>query len=376
VSVPGRVATTAACLDEGLAPRVGGRLRVLHVRGQEAWAGRGHRLLHSRDGGESFTTLAAAPVDPLTRALSRVELAGRLLRAGLLGVTPLPDGALLALVRGAVLHLAPGDERLRVVHRVARGSRPLNLCLAPSGRVYFGEYFWNEGRDEVHVLGSEDGRGFEVVHTFPAGSIRHVHGIHADPHRGGLWVLTGDDGSEAGLWFTGDEFATLEPVVRGTQAARAVTILPRESGLVVPTDTPQEQNWIQHLDPATGTFERLRELPGSVFHATRCGALHALSTVVERSAVNRDRRPALLVSRDGLEWREVARLRRDLPRLENHRPWFQWPTLLLPTGASAGGRLLASGQALAGAHDRLLAWSEAELAELLPAAPDHARRSA
>jgi hypothetical protein len=364
------------CLAEGLAPLAGPSLRVLHAQGLEVWAGRGHDLLHSVDGGVSFTRLAAAPVSPWIRALSRVELAGRLLRSGLHGVCPLPGGGLLALVRGAILHLAPGERRLRVVHRLARGSRPLNLGVAPWGGVYFGEYFWNQDRDEVHVYGSADGRSFEVVHTFPAGSIRHVHGIHADPHRNGLWVLTGDDGDEAGLWFTDDGFRTLEPVARGTQAARAVTVIPKESGLIVPTDTPQERNRVQHLDPTTGTFERLCELPGSVFHATRVGTLHALSTVAERSEVNRDPRPALVVSRDGYEWRTAARLCRDLPGLEGQRPWFQWPTLVLPTGHSTGTRLLATGQALAGAHDRLLTWSVGDLRALLPVPPTVLRRSA
>lgn len=367
-----------ACLARGLAPRLGDRLRVLHVRGREVWAGEGHRLLHSDDGGANFRPLAVAPTSALVRGLSRFELPSRLLRSGLLGVTPLPSGDLLVLVRGAILRHTPGSDRLQTVHRVSRGSRPLNLCVAPSGSVFFGEYFQNEDRAEVHVLGSGDGSAFEVVHTFPAGAIRHVHGIHADPHRGGLWVLTGDDGDEAGLWFTPDEFGTLEPVLRGTQAARAVSVLPLEDSLIVPSDTPQERNWIRRLEPETGHLECLHELPGSVFHMTRCGDLYALSTVVERSHVNRDQRPALLVSRDGLAWHEVARLKRDLTLLENQRAWFQWPTLLLPTGGSDGDRLLASGQALAGAHDRLLQWDMEDLSTLLPTrpAPFELRRSA
>ncbi len=361
-----------ACLAEGLAPRVGDHLRVLHVDGTEVWAGRGLTLLHSADGGASFQERGRVPGRLAQRLLSRNELTTRLFRTGFHAVAPLPGGALVAVVRGAVLHLRADAQEFELAHSIQRGKRPLNLCVHPSGRVYFGEYFRNRFRRAVHLYGSDDGRSFHVVGTFKRRSIRHVHAIHWDPHRAGMWVLTGDDGDEAGLWFTPDEFVTLEPVLRGAQAARAVTLFAREDGLILPTDTPFERNYVQHFDPETGTVERLAELPGSVFHGTRSRSLYLLSTVVERSPINTDPRPALFASRDGDDWKLVARLRRDFPQLEALPPFLQWPTLLLPTGSTSTDTIWASGQALARAHDRALTWSDEALAsELFDKAERH-----
>jgi len=354
------------CLAEGLAPEVHHRLRVLHVEGRALYASRGLELHRSTDGGATFQFVARAPGDLLERRLARTSLVARVLRAGFHGLTPLPSGDLVATVRGGLLHLAAGEARFRWAHLLRRGKRPLSVCRHPSGRLYFGEYFSNPRREEVHIYGSEDGRSWEVTASFPAGAIRHVHGIVHDPYREGMWVLTGDEDEECGLWWTDDEFSSIEPVLRGDQRARAVTVLPLTSGLVVPMDTPQEENFVQHLDPQSGRLERLADLPGSAFHAARTRDLWLISTAVEASAVNTDDRPALFASRDGHDWRCVARFHRDLPRLARTRSLFQWPTLVLPTGESELPTVFASGQSLLGAHDRCLAWNEGDLLDVLP----------
>lgn len=350
----------------GAAPERLGTWRVLLAEGDALWAGRGLELGVSRDGGSSFRTAGVVPAGPLRRAAARLSWPARLLREGFHDLLRLASGELLGVVRGALVLLANGETRFRVVHRVERGTRPLNVCRAPSGALFWGEYFGNPGRDEVRVLGSRDGREWDVVHVFPRGSIRHVHGIHADSHRGGLWVLTGDDGDEAALWWTADEFRTLEPVARGAQRARAVTVLPLAEGLLVPMDSPDEPNRIHLLDPSTGAFHELARVPGSVFHAARTPGLLAVSTVVEPSRVNRDRRVALCVSADGTRWRTACRFARDLPA--DRRGRLLYPTLVLPRGIPDAPRLYATGQALAGAHGRLLRWSEGELRDAQEAA--------
>ena len=40
-----------------------------------------------------------------------------------------------------------------------------------------------------------------------------MHGIFIDPYDGRIWVTTGDDDHESAIWFTDDEFKTLEKVV-------------------------------------------------------------------------------------------------------------------------------------------------------------------
>lgn len=346
---------------EGLRPRLEGQGRVLHADETGLYISRGLEVLHSEGASEQFTTVAHAPASWMQRGASHSELISRLLRIGVHSLTPLPDGSLVATTRGAVLHVAQNESEFQVAHRVTRGKRPLKLCAHPSGRVYFGEYFSNKARSEVHIYGSDRGAAFQVIRTFAAGSIRHIHGIYWDPHRQGLWVLTGDDGNEAGLWWTPDEFQTLEPVLRGTQTARAVTLFMEPSGLIVPMDTPFETNYIHHLDPSSGRLEQLAELPGSVFHSTQSKNLRLLSTVAELSSVNTDPRPAVYMSANGYDWQPIARFQRDLTVLTKKRPYFGWPTVVLPTGQSTGERIYASGQGLRSAHDKLFSWSEGEL---------------
>ncbi len=90
-----------------------------------------------------------------------------------------------------------GSEEFHVTHQVQRGTRPLHVTAVPSGRIYWGEYFDNRERAEVHIYVSTDrGRSWQVAYTFPAGSIRHVHNIVYDRWGDCLWILTGDEGAE------------------------------------------------------------------------------------------------------------------------------------------------------------------------------------
>lgn len=349
-------------------------VRALHAEGSVVHASRGLELLRSDDGGDTFAPVARVRARALGRIAARTPLLARFLRTGFHGLVPLADGGHVAIVRGAILHRAPDAETFTVAHAVTRGTRPLNVCVAPSGKLYFGEYFSNGERGEVHVYGSDDGRAWDVAHTFEAGSIRHVHGIHADAYRGGVWVLTGDDDEESAVLWTDDDFRTLERVSHGSQRARAVAVLPTPDALVVPTDTPRETNFVQRMDVETGRLERLCALPGSVFSAARTDRLFVLSTTVEKSDVNVDQRAAVFASVDGERWTAFARFHRDLPLLRDRRGYLQLPTLNLPSGRGAG-RVLATGQALMGEHGALLGWDERAVERAVFAShPDAAAR--
>jgi hypothetical protein len=367
----------------GVAPEVLGRFRVLHTAGNTVLASRGLDLFVSHDGARSFTHLAKAWEGPAQRALALTPLLARLMRNGIHAALPLPDGGQVAIVRGAVMHRAPDAHHFTVAHRVVRGTRPLGICLAEGGNLYFGEYFNNPGRDEVHVFRSVDGRQWEVAFTFPRGEVRHVHGVVYDRYRRGLWVLTGDDGDEAAIWWTSDDFRTLEPVIRGCQAARAVSALPAPQGLLVPSDTPSEPNFVHRLDSQTGRMERLVYVPGSVFAVGRTRSLFLVSTALERSSVNVDPRVALYASADGETWAPVARFERDFAFLDDKRGYLQYPMVLLPGGEQTNGSVLATGQALNRLHGRLLRWDESQLlaalhasAEVVGAQPDARLRAA
>lgn len=342
-----------------------GRRRVLAVQGDVLFAARGFTLERSLDAGLDFEPLACLRPTAAERLMSASSLTQRFFRTGFHHLLPLGGGDFSAIVRGRLLHLAAGTDEFTTAHRIVRGTRPLNLCRSASGRVWFGEYWGNVERDEVHIYGSDDGRCYEIAHSFPSGSVRHIHGIHADPHRGGMWVLTGDDGPEVGLWWTDDEFTTLEPILRGEQRARAVSVICTPEGLILPTDTPQEPNHVQFFDPDTSRLDTLAPLPGSCFATASSRGMHYLSTAVEKSAVNTDSRAALFASTNGFDWRPVARFERDLALLDDRRGYLQYPTLLLAAGDSRLPYLFATAQSIKGRHGRSLRWSESDVREVL-----------
>ena len=136
----------------------------------------------------------------------------------------------------------------QVTHRITRGTRPLHITAIPSGTVFWGEYFDNASRDEVHVYASTDaGATWSVAYTFPKGAIRHVHNIVHDPWGKCLWLLTGDYGDECRIVRASYDFRQIDIVLQGNQQARAVACVPAESGLYFSSDTPLEANYIYHL---------------------------------------------------------------------------------------------------------------------------------
>ena len=74
-------------------------------------------------------------------------------------------GTLSALSRGHRDSL-PGQPNLLSLIRIPRGTRPLHMTATPDGRVFFGEYFDNDERDEVHIYTSrmKARRGTPPIH--------------------------------------------------------------------------------------------------------------------------------------------------------------------------------------------------------------------
>ncbi|HQI75448.1 MAG TPA: hypothetical protein PK384_02945 [Candidatus Latescibacteria bacterium] len=343
-------------------------LRPLYVEASgRLWASRGMRIYSSVDHGRSFEFVAKYRGDLFQRASRASRLVERFTRSGFLALVPRPDGGCVAVVRGRILTRGPGTDGFREAFRIVRGSRPLNICLLPDGRLYWGEYFFNQRRDEVHVYGSDDGgESWDVVYTFPAGRIRHVHGIFYDPFRSGCWVLTGDDDRECKVLFADERFRNPEPVFEGSQQFRSVTVIPREDCLITGTDSPFQQNYIQRLDPKRGCVERIRRVPGSVFFGCIVGDFLVISVATEPSRINTSKFASLWMSQDGDNWRQLYQAKRDrwqmpycrgIPDHIAELPLFQHGAFVIPpTECVAQPILYAYGQSLVGHDDQLLCW--------------------
>jgi hypothetical protein len=248
----------------------------------------------------------------LRRRLSILNrFTARLLRDGFHALAVLPSGGLVATVPGAIVCRGPNETEFQSTHAITRGTRPLHITVVPNGAVYWGEYFDNASRDEVHIYGSTDGGStWSVAYTFPKSAIRHVHNIVHDPWGDCLWILTGDYANECRILRAACDFSRVETVLQGNQQARAVAAISTEDALFFSSDTPLESNFIYRLD-RRGTLTQLASISSSSIYGCRAGSRLFFSTMVEPSEVNRDRMVRVYGAEVGSG--------------ENWRPLLAWP---------------------------------------------------
>ncbi len=309
------------------------RLRVLLWDKDVLYASRGYTLLKAHCVNECFDWNPVATFNPewWRQLTSQSRLGYRLVRDGFHALAVHKTGNLIAAVPGAIVTMKQGTSEFRVTHRLIRGTRPLHICAMPAGRVYWGEYFDNARRDEVHIYASDDGGlRWDVAYTFPKQTIRHVHNIVYDRWAKCLWIFTGDYGQECRILRASLDLSTMDEVVAGNQQARAVAVIVDESGLFFASDTPLERNHLYHLD-RRGCLRQCTEISSSSIHGCRAGGGMFFSTMVEPSTANRSRDVALYGSTGGERWDPLTQWRKDGWPMK----YFQYGNVFLPDGENA-----------------------------------------
>lgn len=316
--------------------------------------GRNYDIHRSIDEGESWTRVASFPRSPWRRAAEVSRLACRLLRQEVRAMVRLSDGSYVAANREGVF-FGPGDGGVLQPSKIVAGEHKLMppFCMerGPSDQVVWGEYgSWQEPRPMRIYASDDSGRHFECVHTFPPNEILHIHNVRYDPGRGHYWILAGDHGEHPGIGALSSDFKHFEWLVRGEQDFRAVRAFDFGDRLVYPTDSEVALNGVIWLDKSTGAARRVRDLPGSGIYACRFGGIYALSTTVEPSKINTATASGLWLSRDGENWQVAYWGEKDSwsPK------YFQFGSLVLPSGESDSETLVFSGQAVRGIDGRTL----------------------
>jgi len=315
-------------------------LRALAWADDILYASRGYQLVRARVSAApsqlAWDSVAAFRPSLRARLSATNRLTSRLFRAGFHALAVLPSGGLVAAVAGVIVTLRRNEMEFAATYTITRGTRPLHITAVPNGTVFWGEYFDNASRDEVHIYASTDqGQTWNVAYTFPRGAIRHVHNIVHDPWADCLWVLTGDYGDECRILRASCDFTEVEAVLQGNQQARAVALVPAEDGLYFSSDTPLELNHIHRLD-RRGALTQLSAISSSSIYGCRVGGQVFFSTMVEPSEVNRDRHVRIYGSRsarsgnDDQNWRPLLAWRKD------HWPMglFQYGNAFMPDGTN------------------------------------------
>ena len=319
-------------------------LRVLAWDGDLLYAARGYTLLRAKvnDGPIEWHKVAAYHPAWWRMVSSSFRLAARLFRDGFHALAVLPSGHLIAALPGAIAVLEPGETHFRVTHALHRGTRPLHLAVSPDDQIFWGEYFSNPERDEVHVYTSLDsGATWDVAYTFGKGEIRHVHNIVCDPWENCLWLLTGDEGHECRILRASYDFKSIDVALSGNQQARAVALLPAREGLFFTSDTPLEMNHVYHF-LRSGELRPVGNLASSSIYGCKTAAGMFFSTMVEPSAVNQTREAAVYGSPDGLTWHKALSLTKDRWPMK----WFQYGNVFLPDGQNSTNVLAMTSMAV------------------------------
>ena len=285
------------------------------------YASRGYKLLRAKiQDPDQVAWQPVAQFRPgLRRGLSVTNrLTARLFRDGFHALCVLPTGEMVGAVPGSIVSVRAGECEFVRTHAITRGTRPLHITAAPGRAIYWGEYFDNAAREEVHIYASSDrGINWNTAYTFPKGAIRHVHNIVHDPWEKCLWILTGDYGDECRILRAASDFSHVDVVLQGNQQARAVAAVVTEEALYFSSDTPLESNHIYRLD-RQHKLTQVTSISSSSIYGCGVGNRIFFSTMVEPSDVNRDRAVRIYGA--------------EASNLESWHPFLDWEKDFLPMG--------------------------------------------
>lgn len=308
------------------------RARYLHINDNALYAQIGNRLCASDDYGISWREY---PVKLDKGACAYSKKHARLTRKGIHSARVLKDGRILLVAKRTIKTYKNGNGNV-TSFPIPRGSRPLFICEDRGGALFWGEYFNNPKREEVHIYESTDhAQSWHIAYRFKKDSIRHVHGVFCDPYDDRIWVTTGDADLESGIWITDNRFKTLERALGGSQQYRAIQLIFTKDHVYFGTDTPYEKNYICRINKSSGKAEKLKAVESSVYWGCKVGDHLFFSTAVEPSYINTGKHACIWGSSNGREWQCLTKLRKDLWPAK----YFQLGQIYLPQGENKTGYL-------------------------------------
>lgn len=296
-------------------------------------------IYFSRDLVPPFEQVTVVDSPLWKRFASNFRLAQRLLRFSATNVLPLGDGNLFI-----AFDKTAGIARNGVFSRFNGMVRPCRVlrsaCAADKeGNVCFGEYLANNERTEMYVYCyAPRDDSVKIAYTFPAGSIRHIHGLYRDPYSDDLYCLTGDLPHECRILRTSDGFKTLDIVGEGDETWRAVSLAFTPDAVYYGTDAEFRANQIYRLSRLTGERESLGEVNGTVFYAKRVGEHIFFTTTAENAPAQKENVAALWCIEPNGRLVEIVKF----PKDAWHGTLFQFGTISLPNGPGSPSELYFS----------------------------------
>lgn len=241
---------------------------------------------------EKSELVCRLPIGTLKRLASYSRLIERLLRLEVKATIALTESQILVSFRGNVFRIDLNTKTIIKEHTYRSGmNNPLSFSRIEGitgfdDCIAYGEYTLNPRRENSSAIyvRSLDSADWKKVYEFPAGTVRHIHGITPDKVRDCVYIFTGDLDSESGIWESRDNFKTVKPIMVGAQKYRTGFWYPVKGGYLYPTDTATEQNHIYFAAQGAGGNWHIRsimEIDGSCISALDTEDTVYISTTVE-----------------------------------------------------------------------------------------------
>lgn len=305
---------------------------------------RGYRLYHFSPNMGKLRFFARIQ-DRKNAFFSMFPITRRLFRAEITHLYHFQNDTWMCIAKKALFRYNKGNGLFEKCCDIEKGSRPMNLCQAIDGTIYYGEYCYNPERKPMRIYQSKNnGDTWSVAYEFKSGEINHIHGIFNDPYTDRLWVATGDDDAACIFGYTEDGFKTLIKQYEGTQQYRVCVPLFTENEIIFATDSQYEQNYIRSINRETGEVTNIQPIQGSGIYAVQNGSLMMVSTTVEPSSVNLNNSSHLWYSFDGHNWKDYIAFKKDIwPKT-----YFQFGSIRFPYYENVSEYAVFSGRALKG----------------------------
>ncbi len=220
------------------------------------------------------------------RILSKVGLAYRFLRLGIRAVAAI-DANHIVISKGNLLYevdLESGE--MSPGFFCGKGRRPLiftsirNINGFENG-IYYGDYLGVFDKSTINIKQRVGIDRWNIVYSFPPGTIDHIHNIVPDPFRQCVWIFTGDMGEAAAIWKATDNFKKVECVACNNQKYRGCVAFADKEGLVYATDAPFADNYIYLFNTQTFQTSPLRPIHGSCIYGCQWNEKQVFSSTVE-----------------------------------------------------------------------------------------------
>lgn len=225
------------------------------------------------------------------RVLGRCRYVYRLLRLGVRAALAVAEDKVLLSVGNSIYELELSSGELSAGFVCGEGIRPLTfsdvrgLSTVDDG-IYFGGYLGNIDKKPVSVYKRVATDSWEVVYTFPQGTVNHIHTVVCDPFRNCLWMYTGDFGEAAAIWKVTDNFRKVERICCNDQKYRGCVVFPLREGLLYATDAPFADNYIYLMTPEDYRVKTITPIDGSCIYGCQWKDKYVFSSTVEGDGRN------------------------------------------------------------------------------------------